>query len=230
MAKIDASYTKTAGPDGMRFHIVPASSPDAGFSLSRLLLCLIPAMVFSSIVSGVLAAVFGTLLGAMGIGATLGLLIMIPTWAAFLFGWYTSYRWLGRWLLDKQAKSRHAYEVDLLVNAAGVTVSGTGQFLRREDMHRFVIKNAFDDSYEVPLNGFVAVGSPMAVGVASAANAMTNSMAMLANHKRRMAARVGFIVTIEAGGVAHPIAGGLTEVCAHGVMTDIGRSLESRAA
>lgn len=50
---------------------------------------------------------------------------------------------------------------------------------------------------------------------------------MMANNKRRTMARISYFVTIEAGGVSHKIAGGLTDVCANGVMTDIGRALNS---
>lgn len=227
MAKIDASYTKSVGPDGVTFRIVPATSPDAGFSFARLFLAAFPAYAVAAIVGGIFGSVVLGLLSMFGEGFVklIGGLLTLVMAGLFFYAWFLCYRWLSRWILRKGAEGRHAYDTGLLVNAEGITVLQTKQFLRHEDIHRLLIKNAFDNALEIPLSGYVAAGSPMVVGAAAAANAMTNSVAMLANHKRRVAARVGFIVTAEAGGVAHRIAGGLTEVCAHGVMTDIGRAL-----
>lgn len=232
MNKVDASYTKTAGPDGVQFRIVPATSPDAGFSIARLLLCIVPAWIVTAIVSGLLGGPL--LVAAHALGETFGLMLsyvmVVPLAALFFYSWYKSYRWFNAWFQRKQAEGRHAYEVELLVNASGVRVGAKEQFLRREDIHRLVIKNAFDNSTEIPLTGYVAAGSPMAVGAMAAANAMTNTVAVIANNKRRAMARISYIVTIEAGGVAHRIAGGLTEVCANGVMTDIDRALRNEIA
>lgn len=232
MSKLEASYTKTVGPDGVRFKIVPASSPDAGFSLARLLLCAVPAYAFAAIVAGLSGQVIFSVLGLFGdtLGKLAGYLIMPAVALAFFYGWFKCYRWFNAWYQRKQGEGRHAYDTALLANTAGLTVLGTNQFLRSEDIHRLVIKNAFDDSVELPLSGYVAVGSPMAVGAAAAANAMTNTVAILANNKRRAMARVSYFVTIEAGGVSHKIAGGLTEVCANGLMTDIGRALRNEIA
>jgi hypothetical protein len=232
MSKLEASYTKSIGPDGVRFKIVPGSSPDAGFSLARLLLCAVPAYIFAAIVAGLFGQVIFSVVGVFGetLGKLAAFLVMVAVAVAFFYGWFKCYRWFNAWYLRKQGAGRHAYDAELLVNAAGLTVLGTKQFLRSDDIHRLVIKNAFDDSVEMPLSGYVAVGSPMAVGAAAAANAMTNTVAILANNKRRAMARISYFVTIEAGGVSHKIAGGLTEVCAHGVMTDIGRALRSEIA
>lgn len=232
MSKREASYTKTIGPDGVRFKIVPASSPDAGFSLARLLLCAVPAYIFAAIVAGLFGQVVFGVIGLFGdtLGKLAGMLIMAAVAVAFFYGWFKCYRWFNAWYLRKQGEGRHAHDAELLVNTAGLTVLGTKQFLRSEDIHRLVIKNPFDDSVEMPLSGYVAVGSPMAVGAAAAANAMTNTVAILANNKRRTMARISYVVTIEAGGVSHKIAGGLTEVCANGVMTDIGRALRKESA
>jgi len=232
MSKLEASYTKSLGPDGVRFKIVPASSPDAGFSLARLLLCAVPAYIFAAIVAGLFGQVIFSVVGVFGetLAKLAASLVMVAVAVAFFYGWFKCYRWFNAWYMRKQGEGRHACDAELLVNAAGLTVLGTKQFLRSEDIHRLVIKNAFDDSVDMPLSGYVAVGSPMAVGAAAAANAMTNTVAILANNKRRAMARISYFVTIEAGGVSHKIAGGLTEVCANGVMTDIGRALKSQNA
>jgi hypothetical protein len=233
MKKVDASYTKAAGPDGVRFKIVPATSPDAGFSILRLLLCAVPAWIVTALVSGVFGQIVFVALSGLGetVVTLLAYVMMVPMTALFFYSWYKSYRWFNAWYRRKQAEGRHAYEVELLVNASGVSVGDANkQFLRHDDIHRLVIKNAFDNSCDIPLTGYVAAGSPMAVGAMAAANAMTNTVAVIANNKRRAMARISYIVTIEAGGVAHPIAGGLTEVCANGVMTDIGRALRNEIA
>ena len=229
MAATEASYTRTVGPDGVTFKVVPASSPDARFSISRLLLAAVPAYIAAAMIGGLFGSVVLGVLSVFGEGALMVIsgIVSLGMAAVFFYAWYLCYRWLTRWILRKQGESRHAYEVELLVNGSGITVLGTKQFLRHEDIHRMVIKNAFDDTLEIPLSGYVAVGSPMVVGTAAAANAVTNSVAMLANHKRRIAAKISYFITAEAGGVSHKIAGGLSEVCAHGVMTDIGRALRN---
>lgn len=232
MSNIEASYSKSVGPDGVTFKIIPASSPDAGFSIARLLLCTIPAWIFAWLVGGVISTTVGSLLAAIGIGLNgfVMTLYTIPVVVAFFYGWYKSYRWFSRWFLRKQTEGRHAYDVELLVNTKGVTVVGSKEFFHANDIHRFVIKNAFDNTYELPMTGYVAAGSAMAVGTAVAANAMTNAVAAVANNKRRAMARISYFVTIEAGGVSHKIAGGLTDVCANGVTTDIRRALGNEIA
>lgn len=171
----------------------------------------------------------GPILSALGIGLN-GFLMTIyamATAVAFFYGWYKSYKWFSSWFLRKQTEGRHAYDVELLVNSQGVTLAGSKEFFRANDIHRLVIKNAFDNTYELPMTGYVAAGNAMTVGTVVAANAMSNAVVAVANHKRRAMAQISYFVTIEAGGVSHKIAGGLTDVCANGVTTDITRALRS---
>ena len=105
MKKVDASYTKAAGPDGVRFRIVPATSPDAGFSILRLLLCAVPAWIVTALVSSLLGGVVFGAVGVLGesLGMLLGYVMVVPLAALFFYSWYKSYRWFNAWFLRKQA-------------------------------------------------------------------------------------------------------------------------------
>lgn len=232
MARIAASYSKSAASNGVQFKVVPASSPDAGFSIARLILTGMAA----SLVFYIIAAVLTPLLLAVGRGLSfIGLIalanfIYVAVFACvYIYIWFKLYKWFSNWILRTDAKVRHAYDVDMLVNTDGISILGTDKFLRREDIHRLVLKNAMDNTVELPMTSVAVAGNALTVGTMAASNAITNGFAAIANAKRRAAAAVSFQVTAEAGGVSHPIAGGLTDVCAYGLMTDIDRTLSSKS-
>jgi hypothetical protein len=73
----------------------------------------------------------------------------------------------------------------------------------------------------------VVAGNATMVGAATAANALTNTAILVANMKARALAQISYQVRAEAGGVSHILAGGLTEVCAYGLMRDIDAALNT---
>jgi hypothetical protein len=230
MAKVTASYSKSSVPDGVQFKVTPATSPDAGFSLARLILSGMAAFALTGLVSIVLTPVlfaFHGVLDFIHLGFVAGFVAMALYAAIFLFVLVRGYKWFSGWVLRTDAKVRHAYDVDMLVNADGISVAGTKQFLPRQDIHRLVLKNGIDTSIELPMTNMAVAGNALTVGTMVASNAINNGIAAIANAKRRAAAAVSYQVSVEAGGVSHTVAGGLTEVCAYGLMTDIDRALNT---
>jgi hypothetical protein len=229
MTKIAASYSKSTGPDGVRLKVTPASSPQAGFSFARLILSGMIAYFGLAIIGAVLGRV---LMGFFGMFGSFGFKI-----AGFLavavgcvlgpFLWYKSYKWLTGWYFRTQAKTRHAYDVELLVNSSGIKNLATNHFINRDDIHRLVLKNGFDGSVDIPMTNMVVAGNALTVGTMAAGHAITNGFAAVANAQKRAAAAVSYQVAVEAGGVSHLLAGGMNDVCAHGLMTEIDRALNS---
>lgn len=230
MTKIAASYSKSTGLDGVRLKVTPASSPQAGFSFARLILSGIIAYIGLAIIGLILSPILMGIAGlfiSIGIGGVASLLTVAVGGVLGLFLWYKSYKWLTAWFFRAQAKGRHAYDVELLVNASGIRNVETNHFISRDDIHRLVLKNGFDGSVDIPMTNMVVAGNALTVGTMAAGHAITNGFAAVANAQKRAAAAVSYQVAVEAGGVSHLLAGGMNDVCAHGLMTEIDRALKS---
>lgn len=233
MAKIAASYTKSTGPDGVRLKVIPASSPQAGFSIARLILSGFLAYFALVIVGGILGSILSPILmGILGVlGSTgfkiAGLLTVAVGSVVGLFLWFKTYKWFTGWYFRTQAKTRHAYDVELLVNASGIKNLATNHFISRDDIHRLVLKNGFDGSVDIPMTNMAVAGNALTVGTMAAGHAITNGFVAVANAQKRAVAEVSYQVAVEAGGVSHLVAGGMNDVCAHGLMTEIQRALNS---
>lgn len=233
MAKIAASYSKSTGPDGVRLKVIPASSPQAGFSIARLILSGFLAYFALVIVGGILGSILSPILmGILGVlGSTgfkiAGLLTVAVGSVVGLFLWFKTYKWFTGWYFRTQAKTRHAYDVELLVNASGIKNLATNHFISRDDIHRMVLKNGFDGSVDIPMTNMAVAGNALTVGTMAAGHAITNGFVAVANAQKRAVAEVSYQVAVEAGGVSHLVAGGMNDVCAHGLMTEIQRALNS---
>lgn len=229
MTKIAASYSKSTGPDGVRLKVTPASSPQAGFSIARLILSGMIAYfglaIIGMILSPVLMGFFGVF-GSFGFKIA-GFLIFAAACVLGPFLWFKSYKWFTGWYFRTQAKTRHAYDVELLVNASGIRNLATNHFISRDDIHRLVLKNGFDGTVDIPMTNMAVAGNAVTVGTMVAGQAITNGFAAIANATKRAVAAVSYQVAVEAGGVSHLVAGGMNDVCAHGLMTEIERALNS---
>jgi hypothetical protein len=100
MTKIAASYSKSTGPDGVRLKVTPASSPQAGFSIARLILSGMIAYfglaIIGMILSPVLMGFFGVF-GSFGFKIA-GFLIFAAACVLGPFLWFKSYKWFtGTW-------------------------------------------------------------------------------------------------------------------------------------
>lgn len=200
----------------MTFKVTPSDSPSGKFSLSTALLCLFPAYLSSGLVA--------SLLLYFGIPMLIGSVLAI---AAPCLVCVQCYKGLTGWIRRREAQVRHAYEAQILAHHAGVEFNGGNTRLARADIHRMVITNAYNKTVLVPSSNVAVAGNAAMVGAVVAANALGNAMALAAEHKMRGLARISYLLSVEAGGKAYIIAGGLTEVCAFGLMTDIDRALNA---
>lgn len=91
------------------------------------------------------------------------------------------------------------------VTAEGVTIDG--RTLARSDMHRLIMRNAVTDQEVI---------QQIHVGGAQMAGGMV----------RGAQSRIAFSLSAEAGGRATWLAGGMDEVTANGLMTDVSRILK----
>jgi hypothetical protein len=148
----------------------------------------------------------------------------VVSFALFAFIWYKSSAFVLRYLRNGFSKNRHAYDVEILVSKESLEVVG-GVKLRVNDIHRLQLINAIDQSYSFQMNNVVAVGSPGMAAAAVGSAVILNSVAAYANHTAKKNSEVSYILTAEAGGKSHRLAGGLNEICARGLITDIGNKL-----
>jgi hypothetical protein len=95
----------------------------------------------------------------------------------------------------------------ILVNAQGIQTEGIA--LRKEDIHYLRIRNKFGAGVEIVYDADRGLPTGTAIGLGG----------------RKALADVAYRVEVEAGGKAHVLAGGLDEVTARGIATEIGRAL-----
>jgi hypothetical protein len=180
------------------------------------------------ILSGFLAYFTAGILGSIAMRFIGPSFLLVPLWlGGGVFIWFKFYKGLSNWWLRTKVKEHEENSAELLVNSTGIADLRNKQLFAREDIHRLVMKNRFDSSVDLPMSNMVVAGNAMTVGSMAVGNAIHNGVAALANAKRRADAAVAYQVTVEAGGKSHVLVGGLTEVCAFGLMTEIDRALNS---
>lgn len=221
MASFDSSYRVTVSAQGSNFSVAPARSALHRFSFSLAFLSL---MLASGTSTFPVMLAFVWLYQIPVIGPLLLYALSVVIYLAILIG---SYKLVKGYLLRKQTTVRHAYETEFLVNSAGVKCTDGKLALPRNGIHRLVLKNPYDRGVDMPMTGMVVAGNATMVGAATAANALTNTAILVANMKARALAQISYQVRAEAGGVSHILAGGLTEVCAYGLMCDIDAALNA---
>ena len=158
----------------------------------------------------VLAAIFVFLvLGTMN-RAEGGFGLMIRLALAF-FGAPRIHRWTNQWFAKNVDKVRSPGG-DFVVSPAAIEAKGA--VITREALHRLVVRNGIPDVQEY---GVVQTGS---MHSAMAAGAQNDRLA-----NRAKATTVSYVLCAEAGGRAVVLGGGMTEVTANGLMTDVSRIL-----
>ena len=180
-----ASYTKTPQGDGFIFHVTPAPKANAG--------CM--GMFQYILLAGLCAMLVGGFLMSSGnpIMVTFGLIVGI---IVFIF--------IYRWGLKGKSKE----EIDRQPTSFTVyphAIEMSGQKMNKEDIHRLIIRNAYDDPTLI-----IDYNNP-------------GQRAALA--RREMHAQVNYVLTLESGGRASALAGGLDEITANGLLTDVSRIL-----
>ena len=110
-----------------------------------------------------------------------------------------------RWGLKRDPRPiNHRLPSSFLVYPNGIEINGTK--MNKNDIHRIIIRNAHDNSVRV-------LGPP----------SMSQSAGVAMSE---MIQQISYELNIEAGGRAHQLAGGLDEVTANGLLTDVSYILD----
>lgn len=150
--------------------------------------------------------VFASMSPTMG---TFGLLIRV---AIMAFGGRAIYQFTNRWFASRVDKVRSPGGTFVVAPTHIETVSAGS--ITREQLHRLIVRNGVPDVAEPIVVNTGSVYSGMAAG------AQNDRMA-----NRAKAATVAYMLCAEHGGRSVTLAGGMTEVTAHGLLTDVSRIL-----
>ncbi len=127
----------------------------------------------------------------------------------------------GGWWVHKLTNGWFASKIDKIRSPGGsyvvspASIESNGTTIARDQLHRLIVRNGVPDIQESTV--VVNTGS---VYSGMQAGAQNDRMA-----NRAKASRVAYMLCAEAGGRSTTLAGGMTEVTAHGLLTDTSRIL-----
>ena len=191
---MNASYEKVDKAGAVLFNVNPASPPQ-------------PVLTFW-IVSAI--ALAGSVAGG-SIGITLFFASLIA------FGSF--------WTKKGPPIARYRKASSFLVSPAGIEICG--QTIKTSDVHRLIIRNHIKVrngteivvGYGGPTVSAVGAIGAAATGAAAAGLAISDRAGQKAEQRLQA---VSYRVEVEAGGKATTLAGGLYEIVAFGIMSDVG--------
>ena len=158
----------------------------------------------------VLAGIFVLIvMGTMGPReGSIGLVIRL---ALAVFGAMKIHRWTNQWFSRNADKVRSPGGSFVVSPSSIETPAGS---IARDELHRLIVRNGVPDVQEASVANTGTFYSGMAAGAANdrAAN-------------RAKASTVSYMLCAEAGGRSTTLGGGMTEVTAHGLLTDVSRIL-----
>lgn len=130
--------------------------------------------------------------------------LLVSWWLALAFVLLT---WVVAWWI-RNSKNSQAYRsaAKFSVRQDGITLNG--QFLKASDIHRVIIRNHLmvDQIFVVANSGNIG------------AKAQIDGLGI-----RNQIATISYRVDVEAGGVAHTLAGGLSLTVAYAIQSDVAR-------
>jgi len=122
-------------------------------------------------------------------------------------------QWVNKWFAGRVDKFR-APGGTFVASPSGLEVP-SGSTITREQLHRLIVRNGIPDIQ----------GGAVAVNTGTMYSAMQAGAANDGAVNRARALAVSYMLCAEAGGHSTTLAGGMTEVTAHGLMTDVSRIL-----
>jgi hypothetical protein len=158
-----------------------------------------------------LAGLFALLVMGSTLAHT-GTLMLLIRLAIAGFGGWCVYRLTHRWSAGRVDRVRSPGGT-FVISPSTIEVS-SGALITREQLHRLVVRNGVPNAAEptIVTAGCVYSGMP--------ADAQNDRIA-----SRGKAARVSYMLCAEAGARSTTLAGGMTKVTAHGLLTDVSRIL-----
>jgi hypothetical protein len=164
--------------------------------------------------------------GAANIIAALFALLVIGTTPAHSASALVFFRFafgiVGAWFVRKFVNKWFAGRVDKIRSPGGTFVvsptgieTSDGATIEREQLHRLILRNGVPE----------IAGGSVAVETGTMYSAMQAGAANDRAVNRARAKAVSYMLCAECGGRSTTLAGGMTEVTAHGLMTDVSRIL-----
>ena len=120
--------------------------------------------------------------------------------------------WVNRWFAGKVDKLRAPGGTFVVTREAIETGGGT---ITREQLHRLIVRNGVPE----------IEGGAVAVDTGTMYSSMQAGAANDRAVNRARAKMVSYMLCAEAGGRSYTLAGGMNEVTAHGLLTDVSRAL-----
>ncbi len=125
-------------------------------------------------------------------------------------GWFVR-KWVNKWFASRVDKIR-APGGNFVVSAAGIEASD-GTTITSDQLHRLIVRNGVPDIQ----------GGAVAVNTGGFYSGMQAGAANDRAVNRARALAVSYMVCAEHGGRSTTLAGGMTEVTANGLLTDVSR-------
>lgn len=169
-----AEYQKTQKGDGFEFHVTPAPRALGGCS-------------------GIFFIVLLAFLGAMLVGSMVN-----QTLAYIVFVGIAAWAYLK---MDLRKKN-HRLPSTFFVSPNAVEING--QTIAKSNIHRIIVRNAYDDSPEIQLTG-----QTVPTGVGAGVDI------------RKALEQISYSLNVEAGGKATQLAGGMDKVSVFGLYTEV---------
>jgi hypothetical protein len=133
------------------------------------------------------------------------------------YGAWWIHRATNRWFASRVDKVRYPGGT-FVISPSGVE-GASGPSNTREQLHRLIVRNGVPEVQEAVVVNTGTVYSGMQSGAQNDRTA-----------NRAKAATVSYMLCAEAGGRSTTLAGGMTEVTAHGLLTDVSRVLNLGAS
>lgn len=166
--------------------------------------------------ANVIAVIFALVVIGTTPAHTNPILVVMRLAIGVVGAWYVR-KWVNKWFAGKVDKLR-APGGTFVVSPGAIETAGAT--ITREQLHRLIVRNGVPEMQ----GGAVAVdtGTIFTAMAAGAANdrAVNRTRAML----------VSYMLCAESGGRSHTLAGGMNEVTAHGLLTDVSRILGTATA
>jgi hypothetical protein len=138
----------------------------------------------------------------------------ILRWAIAIGGGWQLFRFINGWFARNVDKIRSPGG-SFVVSPQGLEMAG-GAVITREQLHRLILRNGVPEIGDVVVVDTGSVYSGMQAGAAR--DRMAN---------RARAGAVSYMLCAEHGGRSVTLAGGMTEVTAHGLLTDVNRVMNA---
>lgn len=138
-------------------------------------------------------------------------LIMLRLAVGVVGAWYVR-KWVNKWFAGKVDKLRSPGGT--FVVSPGVIEAADAK-ITREQLHRLIVRNGVPDIQ----------GGAVAVDTGTLFTSMAAGAANDRAVNRARALQVSYMLCAESGGRSYTLAGGMNEVTAHGLLTDVSRVL-----